>query len=326
MNRMFQYIEHDTEHGQTAGLSGYYGSGTIAQVPEKVDGKCVDRLEAYAFSVSEPERTDKIHTCREESSVFAEEPVPLRGSHVTRIDLPHSIEKIGNYCFYGCSRLEKLSITDHLLDIGGGAFTGCRLKELVIDFYEGEKSCLKDITAENRYQLNVTLHYHQGDGKVQTARILFPEHYEEAVENTPARIVMTQYHGSGGSYRQCFCRKVLDYREYDELFPHAVAWEEQEVLLTLVLGRLLYPYRLSGQAKERYQEYLKEMSLEAVRMLTAREDLKALSYMAAQGLLNETSMEAGIVCASESGRTEVLSFLMEKKNCLFPAKKKVFVW
>lgn len=322
MNRWFQYIEHD----KTVGLAGYYGSGTAAQVPDRLDGKPVDRLEAYAFAVSRPEFTDRIKSCREETSLLAGGPEQLWGGKVTQIELPYSIERIGNYCFYGCSRLEKLCFTDHLSDIGGGAFTGCRLKELEIDFYDGEKSCLRDVAAENRYRLNVTLRYHRKNGKTETAKILFPEHYEEAVENTPARIVMTQYHGSGGNYRQCFYQKELDYREYDELFPHALAWEEQEVLLTLVFGRLLFPYRLSVQAQERYQAYLKDVSGEAVRMLVGKEDLKGLSYMAAQGIFNETSMETGITCAAETGKTEVLSFLMEKKNRLFPAKKKVFVW
>ena len=45
-------------------------------------------------------------------------------------------------------------------------------------------------------------------GKI-SARLVFPEHYEEAVENTPARILFTQHHGSGNNYRQCFYNKEM---------------------------------------------------------------------------------------------------------------------
>lgn len=50
-------------------------------------------------------------------------------------------------------------------------------------------------------------------------RLTFPEYYEEAVENTPARIIDTHWHGSGYKYRQCFPETKLNLRLYDELFP-----------------------------------------------------------------------------------------------------------
>ena len=50
----------------------------------------------------------------------------------------------------------------------------------------------------------MTMRYCREDGSEERAKLIFPEHYEEAVENTPARIVETHYHGSGGDYRQCF--------------------------------------------------------------------------------------------------------------------------
>lgn len=43
-----------------------------------------------------------------------------------------------------------------------------------------------------RYQMRIYLHAPEGG---QEAKLLFPEHYEEAVENTPARILETHHHG-----------------------------------------------------------------------------------------------------------------------------------
>ncbi len=322
MDRRFNYIER--KDGIV--LLGCYGTTGEVKLPERLRGKRILSLEAYAFSSSEPEERPEMQSLEEAHSAFAGELIPQRGREVTKIWIPSGVERIGNYCFYGCGCLEEMTFTDRLRDIGGGAFTGCRLKRLEIDFLEGEKSCLKDVTAENRYELQVTLRYHAGDGSVQTAKVLFPEHYEEAVENTPARIVMTHYHGSGGNYRQCFYQKKLDYKEYDELFPHAVAWEETGVLLRLVFGRLLYPYRLSVQAKERYQDYLREHAEAAAELWILQEDIRGLRYLTEEALLDRQAMEAAIAFASERGRIELLSYLMEAKNRLFPAGKRVFVW
>ena len=52
--------------------------------------------------------------------------------------------------------------------------------------------------AELRQTLFVDYH-----GK-QEARLVFPEFFEESVENTPARIIMREMHGCGHRYRYCF--------------------------------------------------------------------------------------------------------------------------
>ena len=131
-------------------------------------------------------------------------PYAFARTRASEIRLPIGMEKIGNYSFYRCFGLRMLSFSDALVDVGSGAFSGCALREIRIDHYRGEKSSLKFLADELRYALYVTLRYHREDGRVDEARLLFPEHYEEAVENTPARIVETHYHGSGGDYRQCF--------------------------------------------------------------------------------------------------------------------------
>ncbi len=69
---------------------------------------------------------------------------------------------------------------------------------------DGNKSCLKEILTEIRYQIIATLRYQGTETK-----ILFPEYYADAVENTPARIVETHYYGSGGEYRECFYQQEL---------------------------------------------------------------------------------------------------------------------
>ena len=73
-----------------------------------------------------------------------------------------------------------------------------------------ECSALKSILDEIRFAIHARLYYDREDGMTETADLLFPEHYEEAVENTPARILYTSHHGAGGYYRQCFYDRKLD--------------------------------------------------------------------------------------------------------------------
>ena len=67
--------------------------------------------------------------------------------------------------------------TDAIVRMGSGVFTGCRLEKVEIDFMDGNKSCLKEILTEIRYQIIATLRYQGTETK-----ILFPEYYADAVE------------------------------------------------------------------------------------------------------------------------------------------------
>ena len=116
-------------------------------IPEEVEGHSVMSLAPYAFSAK-----------RMESLI-----------------LPVTLREAGRYVFYRSFRLKKLCFSDTFTDIGAGAFTGCRLEEIEIDFYQGEQSCLKFIVDEIRYALWVTLRYHRSDGRIDTAKVVFPE-------------------------------------------------------------------------------------------------------------------------------------------------------
>lgn len=84
------------------------------------------------------------------------------------------------------------------MQVGTGAFTGCSgLKELVIHQKKGLKSCAKEILGELWQKIDVDFLYENGEAGGKRAHMVFPEHYDEAVENTPARILFTEYHGSG---------------------------------------------------------------------------------------------------------------------------------
>ena len=145
------------------------------------------------------------------------------------------------------------------------------------------------------------------------ARLVFPEHYEEAVENTPARILYTEYHGSGSNYRQCFYDKELNYQEYDRLFEMAVAMDKLEVLVDMSFGRLEFPYELTGKARENYREYIRKNLGDIAEYLVKQEDMHRLEVISSQKLWTLEGIDSALDCASKRKETEVSAFLMNER-------------
>lgn len=217
----------------------------------------------------------------------------LAHSAVEEIHLPPYVRKIGAYGFYECEQLKRIYCYSRVLDLGAGLFAGVPAVEyLDITEFPGERSCLKEMLAELRQTLRVQLHQMaaveseeasvalghvaekmpfsgnlteekrmpvSGDTVAEMeARLIFPEYYEDSVENTPARIVSIETHGCGHRYRYCFAGRVFQYRGYDELFPHVQVQEKEELVMELALGRLLYPRELSEKFREHYLDYVRE--------------------------------------------------------------------
>ena len=198
-----------------------FGADPEIMIPEVIDGRTVKRMAPYAFSArKDHEDEDVLVFSTEEDRMFRDTEQLLAGELVESVNLPDTMEELGRYIFYGCRNLRKLGFSDRLKNIGSGAFTGCRnLSYLSVRLLDGNRSCVPEILGDLWQRIDVTFYggakygdgkYGAGEGREQdkiSARLVFPEHYEEAVENTPARILFTQHHGSGNNYRQCFTTK-----------------------------------------------------------------------------------------------------------------------
>ena len=214
--------------------------GTVVVVPEEVEGRPVTELGAYVLS----------------------------GSSVEEVYLPSRLVKIGAYGFYGCEALKRLHAFGRLTDLGTGLFAGAQgVEYLEFTEFAGERSGFKEMLSELRQTLRVTLCRREADGKTAQARLIFPEYYEESVENTPARILFIETHGCGHRYRYCFVNRQFQFRGYDELFPHVKVQESEELVTELALGRLLYPMELTPRFEAMYREYVKEHWKAAGRLL-----------------------------------------------------------
>ena len=277
----------------------------------------------------------------------------LAHSAVEEIHLPPYVRKIGAYGFYECEQLKRIYCYSRVLDLGAGLFAGVPAAEyLDITEFPGERSCLKEMLAELRQTLRVQLHpmpaaapeeaavvleyvaekkeapvFGQAAGEME-ARLIFPEYYEDSVENTPARIVSIETHGCGHRYRYCFAGRVFQYREYDELFPHVQVQEKEELVTELALGRLLYPRELSEKFLEHYLEYVREHWKTAGKLLIQADRMQRnrvsnlepgkLPWLVDE-VLDQTSTNLAdqlgklTGLAQEAGDTEMVSWLMERR-------------
>lgn len=351
-----------------------FGEAEEISLPAFVHGCPVTELGDYIFSEgmrTEPRGYLWEEDCQElpVRKVSASELGPaVCGDKVREISLPPGLLRIGRYAFYNCGGLRRLAFFSAIRDIGAGAFNGCRkIEELTVTENREGKSCLKEILSE--LNETVAVHYlpagpgEERAGSVQIqeeekrAELLFPAFYEEAVENTPARITETHIHGCGHRYRYCFQNTRFQFAEYDGLFPYMKAQGTTAEAVRLAVGRLRYPMELSEKAGCSYRTYLLEHLEETAEYICSLQDVSewiwlvnecfgiikvehaAAGWLGNEGLagraheeysnikepvLDKTGFDKLIQTAVRCNQTEAVSFLMDAGRRAFPPKRKKF--
>ena len=143
------------------------------------------------------------------------------------------------------------------------------------------------------------------------------------MENTPARILFTEYHGSGTNYRQCFYSKELDFAEYDSLFDMAVVMDKLEVLVDMSFGRLCHPWQLSKKAKKQYEDYIRENLKDIGEFLVESGSLNGLELLSREKLWNREGLEHSIDVAARKKDMEISAFLMNERSRMLKEEQKV---
>lgn len=299
------------------------GNDASVLLPEKIHGIPVTKVAPYTFSNYKDEEDTDCKIYETEENLLSEDDIyVLAGEQVEEIIFPDTVCEIGNYIFYGCRNLTKLEFSNSLRQIGSGAFTGCRaLSVLKVHMKKGKKSCVKEILGELWQRIDVTFLYEKEN---ERADLVFPQHYEEAVENTPARMLYTQHHGSGNNYRQCFYNHEMDYRKYDSLFALAKVFDKPEVLADIALKRLRYSYDLAEKSRLLYEGAIRERYREIVEYLITEERFESIRLLSEKHLWDIEMIDYALEIASGKEKTELLSYLMDEKLNAFGSKRKVF--
>lgn len=295
------------------------GNGTEElNIPEEAVGGRVTEVASYAFSdrIGEKERRERWEKgfWVDEKGGRMEPPdetfEEIQGEGLQEISLPQSLKRVGSYAFYNCRLLKKISFFDSMTDLGAGAFTGChQIKRLQVTCLQGEESLLRDLLMELPEELQVDWRW-----KEEKARLFFPEFFEEGVENTPARILENHVHGSGLLYRNCFYKRSLNFKEYDSLFPKAVAWERKELLFDLASSRLTQPYGVTAEAEKRYREYLEQRFSALAQKFAREERFEELYLLLSKLTVPESELLSAVETLAKEGRTRAVSLLMEYRR------------
>lgn len=307
-----------------AALLSCEGSGSSVFLPEQVGGFVLREIGAYAFSAPGAAAehlpagaeiySAEVGTSSGEGREF------LGGASLREVILPHGIRSIGEYAFYNCTGLARLSFAEGATTVGNGAFMNCgALRNLVFSASADAPTCLPGILSEVSHEVRVT--FLCGD---QSSVWIFPDYFEESVENSPAHIFEHFFHGAGYRYRQCFQGDRLDAESYDKQFPMARVEAEPETALRIALERLRRPFRLSEESRGRYLAHLKEFAVEAAELLIRDDDPEGLAFLAANDVLNRQSIGAALEAAARAGRADCLSVLLNEQHSRFAPKEKTF--
>lgn len=292
-----------------------YGISGSVVIPEEIEGLPVTELSAYAFAEEmdeEPENHSGL-PC-------------ICGSKLEELYLPKTILRLGRYIFYNCIRFQKLSFYSNIAFMGAGVFTGCeRLSCLVMHQLEGA-SCLREILQDLKQPVMVECYLpEEPEGGKLRYRLVYPEFFEEAVENTPARIISTQTHGMGIQYRNAFRNTQVIFKEYDRLFETGKYNIDLTNIIEMASARLHYPFELEEQAREEYALWLSEHLKEAAAYFLTQEDRQELRWLAEDFVKEKAQADVLIQAANDRTDAEALSMLLDIVHRRFPGKKKKFM-
>lgn len=276
------------------------------------------------------------------------------GSPVEQVYLPRTLKRIGRYEFYGCEKLQEIHFYGALREVGGGVFTGCRnIRSLTVHMGADEESALRDFVTEINERVTVHVFVPGGQnrmgtgadadfgraalasdcfeeecGETERARVIFPEYYDEAVENTPARITVSNIHGTGQKYRYCFEGRKFRFDRYDKLFVYEKVEESVLMAAKIAIDRLRYPKGLWESAKKEYENFLFENLYEI--LLGSLEEPETVKWLAGQYLtpekdpLTADQMSGLITEISKKHLPELSGMFMEIQRKKFGVKKKSF--
>lgn len=312
--------------GDGAAVVSCEGAGSFVRLPEQVDGLPVREVCPYAFSAPGaaaehlPPDIELCCTRVGSAAVPGSEERFLGGAGLKEVVLPNGIRSVGEYAFYNCTGLSVICLGGGAIRIGNGAFMNCsRLKVIRISAASDSETCLPGLLAEIQHEVRVVFH---SDGK--KSEWIFPEYFEESIENGPARIFEHFIRGAGYRYRQAFQGDRLEEENYDRQFSAARNEAEPKTLLRIALARLRSPFRLTELSEKRYLSYLKENAVAAAELLIGDDDPEGLAFLTARGVITREIIGPVLEAAARAGRTECMSVLLNERRGRFASKEKTF--
>lgn len=331
---MEQWYWYEPLSGGTVRLLRVFGRDARVTIPRKIAGGEVTEVGDYCFSEKEPGGKCRICSDRAEfqpdnpsagmagsgeslqNQAFArlcerEGLFSLMGRNITQVELPDSITKIGDFAFYQCRELEKITLGTEMIEIGSDAFMNCR--RLRGFYFRGSpegSSCLKQILAQRNGETSV---YFVERGEVQAA-LLYPEYWEHYDLIGPAHIFELNIQGEGFRARQCFQNGRVDFEAYDRIFALECGEESVDTLCRMACSRLLYPVQLQERERRLYEEYVSGNIAVACENLVRERDFSGLQKLFQMGILGPGGLQNCLERAVSMNWTEGVRQLLSLKE------------
>lgn len=319
-----QYFAYEQKDNGICILRCYGSSGSV-EIPEELEGLAVTEVSSYAFAeeMEEEPQNDSGYPC-------------ICGDRLEEVYLPRTVRRLGRYIFYNCQRLRKLSFYSNLAYMGAGAFTGCE-NLAFLEMYQLEgRSCLREILQDLKQKVRVDCYQVLDEGGAESSRVsdrssakmsgrlVYPEFFEEAVENTPARIISTQTHGMGIQYRNAFRNTQIVFEEYDRLFAMGKYNIDLTNIIDMAVSRLRYPYSLGENARAEYAGWLSGHLQEAADFLVKLQEWEDLRWLAEKFVTDRNQMETILDVAKKQEKAQAISIIMDIRHRRFPVREKKF--
>lgn len=312
-----------------------FGETPEPRFPAEIEGRAITEIGDYCFAaqahlpaecrcsyVQEETEADGAPETAPDGEMQAEPGADgalaeLAGAYITRVTLPEGIKKIGNFAFYNATELAELELGSGIDTLGSDAFMNCRsLSRLLLHADPGQKTGLRLLLAQLSSDLEVAL---SGENGVW-AKLLFPEYYESYDEIAPAHIFGRNIVGEGFRARQSFREDVLDFAQYDKIFPQACVDESETTLGRLALDRVRYAAELSEAPRGLYEEYLKAHSGYLICRITDDRDLELAEDCCSRKFLTREDVAACAMRAGEADWAEGAASLLHLMQQYFAEK------
>ena len=303
-----------------------YGSRTDLVLPDEIHRQPITEIGPYCFAENGPRFTGEAFFCQDPSSEenaslpCRQDSLPDRddaicGRYLETVRLPLPTRTLHNAAFYNCRNLRRITAGPHINGIGSDEFTNdtrLRTLEILADWasFTGLPLFTDRLTGDLR-----VLFREKNRGRIQAA-LYFPEYYEWLDEITPAHIFSRSVNGEGFRMRKSFSGRLLDLAKYDQCFAAACKEESDRNICEIALNRLMWPVRLGGNAKQDYEEALKNRLEAALKDTLKKRDGERLSFLLREfgSADRAVLLEDTLALAAESDWGEGAAILMEARR------------
>lgn len=312
----FQYIE--VKHEIT--ILKYMGRASFVIVPENIDNLPVTIIYQDAFRdcnfISKIKIPDSVYKLGDYSFCAC--------SGLTEFSFHKNIEEIGRHAFYNCRGLRKLELPDVIKDIGDGAFKNCeQINQLVIKANSDKLLSLKYTLDSLSQNVFVRIIYYKNQIE-EKAALVFPKDAVFYAYYTSRLYDKTTF-GIGNQYHYCIGDGTIDYSRYDSLFLGAKNELEEDILCQIALARVMFPYKLEQIYEDRYKSYINEKLNDIVYKGIDTDNIEILDFITKENLIKEDVIEDYINYARDCNKIQIVSYLLTYQNQNFNKRNREFI-